>query len=193
MKNISVLTALSEEAYRAKDFERAKPLLDEIIDQVPETPEGLGSRHLRAMAYEFGNMPGGVDLDKALEDYKFLADKSEALGSDGLVGCARVLCELDMAHNFEKVKQSCLRAIEIDGDVRAKMLLGYMYAEARQDLKTARKWFLSAFKDGSYWGMKYFAATHLKEGNFIRGAAFHAIAFMSSVLPFSKKSKSPYH
>lgn len=193
MNDIGALVSASEEAYRARDFERAIVLLGEIIANSPQSPEGLGSRHLRAMAYEVGNAPGGVNLNEALNDYRVLAERVDVVGNVGLIGAARVLCELDLEGSVEEIRRLCLRAIDVEAAPAARMLLGYVASEVNRDQKEARKWFLSAFMKGSPWGMRYFAAAHCKERNFVRGALFHIVSAMTwPVLSLLKKTSTPY-
>lgn len=194
MNNIQTLVSLSDEAYRSKDFARAMVLLDEIIDRSPESAEGLGSRHLRAMAYEFGNAPGGVDLHKSLADYKALVERADVVGSVGLVGSARVLCELGLSEHAAEIKELCLRAISVDSAPAARMLLGYVATELDRDNTAAKKWFFSAFLKGSPWGMRYFAVTHWREQNYVRGALSHLLSVIAwPFLSLLKRTSSPYH
>jgi hypothetical protein len=194
MKDIPTLVALSDKAYASRNFERALALLNEIIEITPESADGLGSRDLRAMAYECGNVPSGIDHKKALSDYRYLADRSHLVGSVGLVGCARILCQQNPKTNLDEARQLCLRAVEIDGDVRAKMLLGYMCADVTSDFKGARKWFISAFRGGSPWGLRYAAATFWRERKVAQAIVMSTTAKIAwHVLSSKRSSKSPYH
>jgi hypothetical protein len=193
MNDIEALSAESAEAYAARDFERALLLMDEVIDQSPESPQGLGTRHLRALAYELGNVPGGVDLQKAIIDYRFLADRASIVGSVGFIGCARVLCTSDLKSNVAEIRDLCERAIEVDGSPAARMLLGYV-ANELGDQRQARKWFWSAFRRGSPWGIRYFAASHWNDGSYVRGFLFHVIsAIMWPLMSRPGSGESPYH
>jgi TPR repeat protein len=193
MNDIEALVSASEEAYRARDFGRAIVLLGEIVSSSPHSPEGLASRHLRAMAYEVGNAPGGVNLNEALQDYRELAERVDVVGSVGLIGAARVLCELDLEGSVKEIERLCSRAIELESAPAARMLLGYVASEVHRDQAEARKWFLSAFMKGSPWGMRYFAAAHWKDRNFLRGAFFHIVSAMAwPVLSLLRTTSTPY-
>lgn len=168
------------EAYESGDAESAKRMIDQVIDRSPDSPEGISLRHIRARAYEFGGYPGGVDLDKAYLDYHHLEKCSSTVGSDALVGAARVLFDLDGAKNKEEIQRVCLKAISSDKNVYAKMLLGFLNEKVLMDSKVARKWYLSAYFGGLPWGLRYFADSHSKDGNKVRAAVCHALTSITS-------------
>lgn len=192
---IQTLFESAKLAYAAKGYARALPLLDAILEKSPESPEGLGARHLRAMAYEFGNTPQGVALGAALEDFRVLSDKSDVVGSSGLVGAARVLCQMDLGGRVDEIRSLCLQAMEMDGSTAAMMLLGFLSLEADGDVGSAKKWFMSAFRGGSLWGLRYLAAAYCEEGRWHMGllARFAALVLAPAYALTGRARMSPYH
>lgn len=195
LEEIQTLFESSKSAYAAKDYARALALLDAILEKSPQSPEGLGARHLRAMAYEFGNTPQGVALGAALEDFRVLSDKSDVVGSTGLVGSARVLCQIDFSGRVDEIRSLCLQAVEVDRSTAAMMLLGFLSLEADKDVGSAKKWFMSAFRGGSLWGLRYLAAAYSEEGKWHLGllVRFAALVLAPAYALTGRAKMSPYH
>lgn len=170
-------TALA--AYESGDAEATKELVDGAIAQLPEA-EGIALRVLRARAYEFGGYPDGIDLNKAYLEYRDLEEWTSSLGSEALVGAARVLFDQDGEKNKDEIMRLCLKAIGIDRHVHAKMILGLLSDKVLHDRRSARKWYFSAYLGGLPWGLRYFAKLHAKDGNFIRAYFSHALASVTS-------------
>lgn len=168
------------EAYANNDFAKALLLMNEVIDQSPESPHGVASRHLRALAYESGNVPGGISLADALADFTFLAERSDTLGSIGLVGVARVLKKLDSIKNFDNIERLCKDALALDNAAEAALLLGDLFSEAREEESEARKWYWVAYRAGSVAGLLNVAKSHEREGNRVRAAVFAIIFALKS-------------
>lgn len=124
-----------------------------MISASPETPHGIATRHLRALAYESGNVPGGISLEQALADFEFLAARSRHAGSVGLVGAARVRMKLDPRSNEEKVEELCSAALNVDNAPEASLLLGDLAVEMRGDEVIAREGYSRAYKAGSAAGL----------------------------------------
>lgn len=194
-EEIRMLFESSKSAYAAKDYARALPLLDTILEKSPQSPEGLGARHLRALAYEFGNTPQGIALGAALEDFRALSDKWDVVGSVGLVGCARVLCQIDLNGRVDEIRSLCLQAIKVDRSTAAMMLLGFLSLEADGDIGSAKEWFMSAFRGGSLWGLRYLAAAYGEEGRWHLGllARLVALVLAPAYALTGRAEMSPYH
>lgn len=182
----------AKSAYLALDFERAKLVLDEIIDLAPNSGEGVAARLLRARGYEDGHFDGGIDLDLAYADYFFLSNGLKA--SSGMLGCARVLYEKGSESNKEKIIELCRSAIELDANVKAMMLMGLAYEQLFKNENEARHWYLMAFRSGLPWGLKFFARSHKRSKNFVRAAIAYMLAFLvTPLLDLRRGARSPFH
>jgi TPR repeat protein len=179
MNNISNQFDLAKSSYLRGDFATAKPHLDEIIESDPISPYGLGARYLRARGYEDGYF-GQKDPKAALSDYRVLMGRSDLYGSDGIVGVARILFEIDRSNNKEEISALCAKAIELDKNPKAMMILGLLSEEELRDFSSAKKWYLRAYTQGLPWGMRYFARLQCKQSNFLRGSLAHGIATVTS-------------
>lgn len=178
-------------AYVSGDFARAKTLLDEVIGEAKDSPYGVAARYLRARGYEDGAFSGQPDLQKAYEDFLVVKSHLNECGSNGSLGCARILYRQDAIANKKEIFALCMEAIDRDSNVKAMMLLGSVYENAEKDGRSARKWYLKAFRCGLPWGMRFFARSHAREGNYVRAALAHALATISSpflVLVFGARS-----
>lgn len=172
-------TALA--AYESRNAAMTKEIVDRAIETLPDA-EGIAFRLLRARAYEFGGYPGGTNLSKAYADYRGLERWTPTVGSEPLVGAARVLFDQDGKANASEIQRLCLKAIGIDGHVHAKMILGLLHEKVLHEVESARKWYLSAYWGGLPWGLRYLARTHSKCGNRSRAVLLHALA--SATSPF---------
>lgn len=167
-------------AFEEGDELRTQALVDQAISESPSSLDGLALRFLRGNAYEWGGYPGGVDLRKAYEDYRALEQWTPALGSDVLVAAARVLFDIDGDENRKEIDRLCKKAVNIDGHVHAKMLLGLLNQKVLGDSGEARKCYLSAYFGGLPWGLRYFADSHKSDGNFLTASVAHLIATLTS-------------
>jgi hypothetical protein len=166
-------------AYESGNEEDTEKLVNDAIARLPEA-EGIVLRLLRARAYEFGGYPGGVDLSKAYVEYRAVEDWTPSIGSEALVGAARVLFDLDAEENKDEIMRLCVKAVRVDRHVHAKMLLGLLHDKILHDRKSARKWYFSAYMGGLPWGLRYCARLHTKDGNYIRAFFFHALTSITS-------------
>ena len=180
------------EAYARGDFIKAKALIDSLIDIAPLSPQGLSARYLRARGYEDG-LFGEVKLNLALHDYKILMDHSDLCGSDGIVGYARVIFNKNQDCNKERAAKLLLRAVELDSNVKAMMMLGLIYDEGFDDSLAAGKWYLKAYRHGLPWGLRYYARLQSKKGRRFLAFLSHLIASLTSpVLVALKGVRSPF-
>lgn len=179
MIDLTSTFAAANKAYASGDFDKAKLLLDDIIQTFPSTGQALASRYLRARGYEDG-LFGAPDLELAAEDFDVLANNAHSYGSDGLVGYARVLFEKDKYAFSEKAISLCVEAVAIDSNVKAMMMLGLIYEEAKADYKSAGKWYLRAYRRGLPWGMRYYARLRWKQGKYLRAIAGHVASTITS-------------
>ena len=138
--------------------------LELIIQSEDAAAPDFAARLLRAYAYEFGRSPEGVNVALALKDYRFIINGAEQLTSHELTGAARMLFVLDAVESSGEIESYCLKAIEIDGSLWGRMLLGELYVRVKGDTRRGRRWFLSAAARGSPWGLWHAARTFGKEG-----------------------------
>lgn len=176
MQDIDWKSEKAAEAYARSDFDTAMLLLDEVISAAPDSPHGLGSRHLRALAYESGHAPGGISLERALVDFEALAKASDVVGSAGIVGVARVLGRLDMLSNAERIVDLCKHALDLDGSPKAALVMGDVYTQVHGNERLARKWYARAYRSGETDGLRKTAMSHEREGHSFRARIF-AIRF----------------
>lgn len=167
-------------AFEAGDVELTQALVDQAIEERPSSLDGVTLRFLRGNAYEWGGYPGGIDLDKAYADYKALEEWTPILGSDVLVSAARVLFDMDGQENKDEIERLCLKAVSIDQHVHAKMLLGLLNQKVLMNSKKARKWYLSAYRGGLPWGLRYYADSQKNDGNSVIASFAHLIATLTS-------------
>lgn len=167
-------------AFEAGDAELTQALVDPVIERTPSSLDGVSLRFLRGNAYEWGGYPGGVDLHKAYADYKALEEWTPTLGSDVLVAAARVLFDIDKEKNKDEIQRLCLKAVNIDKHVHAKMLLGLLNQKVLMNSTEARKWYLSAYFGGLPWGLRYYADSHKHDGNSVIASLAHLIATLTS-------------
>ncbi|WP_340650113.1 hypothetical protein [Pseudoxanthomonas winnipegensis] len=183
----------AKSAYVAGDFAKAKILLDNVIEESESSPFGVGARYLRGRGYEDGAFSDKPDLLRAYEDFEIVKAHAVDYGSDGLLGCARVLFELDARGNFREIVELCEKAVSLDSNVKAMMLLGRIYDQVVGNGGIARRWYLRAYLQGLPWGMRYFARSHARDGNAFRSIFAHAFATLTSpVLVLLYGARSPF-
>ncbi|HRP71436.1 MAG TPA: hypothetical protein PK743_02230 [Luteimonas sp.] len=181
------------EAFRRGDADLLQSLIDPVIEADSSSPESLGLRYLRGSAYEWGKYPGGADLNKALVDYRTLESWAPTIGSEVLVAAGRILFDMNERGNADEIERLCIRAIELDRSVHAKMLLGLLYEKVRMDSVSARKWYLSAYLGGLPWGLRYFARSHAKQGDRVRSMLAHIAATVTSpILVLMNGARGPF-
>lgn len=161
---------ISEDAWA-----RIKELIDREIGDSPESSPAIFARYLRARSYEEGLL-GQQDVDAALEDYSFIMNYGADLRSEGMVGCARLLHWKDKDANAEEALALCAEAIRLDSNVRAMMFTGYIFEHTMQDLESAAKWYLKAFKNNLPWGLRFYASVQFKRRKFVTSVLSHIIA-----------------
>lgn len=177
---ISERLEIAKSAYVSGDFVRAKTFLDGVIEEAPDSPYGVGARYLRGRGYEDGVFSDKPELQNAYEDFLVVKEHADRYGSDGFLGCARVLFEIDSEKYKDQIISQCEEAIRRDSNVKAMMLLGKIYEGVMRDGRTARRWYLKAYLHGLPWGMRFFARSHANDGNFVRSVLGHFLATLTS-------------
>jgi hypothetical protein len=173
--------------------EEAARLIDSEISKTPDSIDGMHLRLIRARALESGEYLGGRDLERAYEDYCQLHVRNFELRTQALVGSARVLFKIDVFANAREIQRLLESALEVEPDPHAHMLMGALFDEAFQEPSRARAHYLAAFRLGLPWGLRYFAASHIKSKNYLRGAFFHLLAtLVSPILVIRKSARGPF-
>lgn len=170
-----------QQAYSKGEFARAQVLMDELIAFDPTSPQGLCALYLRARANEDGRF-GGKDTAKALMDYQVLIEHADLFGSDGMLGYARVLVDRDAKAKRKEAARLLMRAIEMDANTKAMMVLGKLYELGFDDPVAAGRWYLKAYRRGLPWGLRFYARMQARQGHRLRALACHAVASLTSPL-----------
>lgn len=196
MMTLDEMAADARALYFARRFSEAFSLLDQIVAVGGTAPEVLGAHLLRALGYEKGNSPSGVDKRKALENYLAMLafqDVTAEAKREALIGAARVMATMDPATDVERIEGYCRQADEIAPSAAAANLMGFVHHECRGDVVHGRRWFLRAFLRGSPWGMKFWAASHWRQRHVVRGALGHLLAATMMLLAkLVRKDCLPY-
>jgi tetratricopeptide (TPR) repeat protein len=180
--------------YSSGKYSNAKAVLDRVVVQNPDSAEGVSARYIRAIGYEDGIFSNSCELEKAYEDYFALTQGTSEfeLVSDAFVGLARVMLKQGTATS-EEIIAACKSAISIDSNVHALMLIGVACEERGDGGGEARKWFFKAWLKGLPWGGRFYAKSHIKNGNYIRGCFFHFLStFLSAILVAFFGFKDPF-
>ena len=179
MDNLDQKFREAKDAYVSGDFAKAKLGFDFLIDQHPSSKQALLSRYLRGRAFEDGVF-GAVDLNKALADFLALDEIADVYGSDGTLGVARVLYQTDKISQAERVVSLCKKAVDRDANVKAMMLLGLVHETSLSDPKSALRWYLSAYRKGLPWGLRYYAQLQRRRGKVFLSTLAHLAATVTS-------------
>lgn len=126
------------------------------------------------------------DLSLADMDFTTLIDsgKKDFVG-EGLVGRARVIYRKDPELHADEALSLCNRAVEMEGNALAMMLMAAIYMDKKNDAETARKWSMRAFKSGSIWGVRYMSVISYRNKNYISSLGWNLLSIICS--PFAKK------
>lgn len=142
-------------------------------------PLKLGMRFISARLKEDGVL-GEVDTDAALEDFSFLMQYDNGFKSEGMVGRARMLYRIDPDRNADEVISLCRQAIKADSSVKAMMLMGFVFDNTKDDFNSAKVWYLRAYLRGLPWGLRAYAQSQWKRGNFIVSTIAHLVVCITS-------------
>lgn len=179
-------------AYAKRDYASALRIASSIINENPESPDGLAAIYLRAQAYEFGNSPdGNINDQQALEDYRYLANKDEYAQSAGHIGLARVLACVGMKENREEIVRHAEQAVAMDSHIPSLVLLGYIYRDIDHNYSKARQCFYRAFSEGDFIGGRFWVATVFLDQGFSRGL-LATIRFLLKA-PFLKRRELAFY
>jgi tetratricopeptide (TPR) repeat protein len=183
-----------ESLYSIGKYSDAKAILDRVVMLSPDSAEGVSARYLRARGYEDGIFSNDCELERAFEDYFILTQGTSELElvSDAFVGLARIMLKQGTATS-EEIIAACNSAISIDSNVHALMLIGVTCEGQGDGGDEARKWFLKAWFKGLPWGGRFYANSHIKNRNYIRGYFFHFLStFFSIILVVIFGFKDPF-
>ena len=163
----------AKRAYLSQDFHTAKALLDSVIRGPSSPGDQNGARYLRGRGFEDGFFVGGVNLEKAIEDYSWLKEEQIARG---VIGYARILLFKAPAENANEVISLLTEPVAKERDPKAMMLLGMANELGFSDFHSARKWYLRAYLHGLPCGLDFYANLQAKEGNLRRAVVAKVLA-----------------
>jgi hypothetical protein len=169
---------LEEKASRAR----------EIIARIKvDSPDPLlAVRYMRARMCEERLARKEDDLDSAIRDFTFLIGSKDSFVGEGLVGRARVLYRKDPSLYADEALELCNRAVDLEGNVMAMMLMAAIYMDKRHDAKMAGMWALRAFRNRSIWGGRYIAVIAYRRKNYAVFIFWKLMAFFSKPLLLKK-------
>lgn len=161
---------------QAGDTEQAKDIIKITCEEFPESSDPL--TYIRARMYEealFGNL----DIDAAITYFSSLSRGNGGFAGEAKVGIARMLYGENASANADKVIDYCLRAIEIEPNPRAMMLMAAVYEDTKNDFKSARMWSFRAFRCRSPWGLRYIAVMFYRRKQYIRGICYEMAVLLA--------------
>ena len=193
-KGMNGLFETARNAYERMDFKRAKELLDRIEEQEHDPHERAAAALLLARGYEDGHFAGGVDLDRAYAAFQRVDHVIGEERSDGLVGRARILFAKDGPLYRDEIVVFCRKAIDIDRNPRAMMLMGLAQEVLFHNEGLARRWYWFAFRNGLRWGLTFVARSHAREENHVR-CLFYLIldSMLRPIFMFRSGQNSPFY
>ena len=166
-----------------KDFDRVRDLLDSSKSDPSSFPDPTGMRYIYARLEEEGAF-GGNNTMAALNAFSDLSSEEGAFQSEGLIGRARMLYRLNEKENADEVLDLCERAIAVDGNVKAMIIMGHVLQNTKNDLSSANRWYLRAFFNGMPWGLRFYASSQAKRRRFLLSSFAHLIAAVTSPVLF---------
>ena len=180
-----------DKIYNEKGSLKAKIMIDEVIKENLRSPNGLAALFLRARGYEAGWYES-IDYGLAKNDYKLLIENKNDFGSEGLLGYARILFKEEDINSFDEIKRLCEEAIALDGNVKARVLLGFSYEKFKKDYASAAIYYRSSFCHGSKWGLGFYSSAKIHDGDVVIGLmskiAFHLVYPILSIFDRSKSA-----
>lgn len=162
---------------------RAREIIARIKADSPDPL--LAVRYIRARMCEERMARKVDDLDSAIRDFSFLIESRDSFVAEGLVGRARVLYRKDPSLYADEALELCIRAVDMERNVLAMMLMAAIYMDKKHDAKMAKKWALRAFRNGSIWGGRYIAVIAYRRKSYAVFIFWKLMAFFSK--PFLLK------
>lgn len=170
------------------NFEEKAARAREIIARIKaESPDPLlAVRYVRARMCEERLARKVDDLDSAIRDFTFLIGSKDSFVGEGLVGRARVLYRKDTSLHADEALELCIRAVDLERNVMAMMLMAAIYMDKKHDAKMARMWALRAFRNRSVWGGRYMAVIAYRRKNYALFIFWKLLAFFFKPLLLKK-------
>lgn len=163
----------------------ARNAANRFITDAPDSRLGLAMRLFRARLYESGRL--GVNCDaEAFDDFYYVACSEFEFRTEAMIGCARILYKSNSTNDVSKAMNFCKRAIKLDSNVRAMMLLGYGYEHSVANYQLANKWYLKAFTHGSPWGLRSYSTVQWKRRKFVASTSAFVIVLILGLLMVPK-------
>jgi tetratricopeptide (TPR) repeat protein len=161
---------------KAGDLSHAREMIETITDESPSSSSPL--TYIRARMYEEG-LFGKIDIDSAVKCFSVLIGGYENLAGEAMVGVARMLYKEDPIANSDRAIEYCLKAIELEPNPVAMMLLAAIYEDTKKDFKSAKMWSLRAFRGRSPWGLRYMAALFFRREKYVIGGLYRVAALFA--------------
>lgn len=161
---------------QAGGIAQAKEILEVTCREFPESSDPL--TYIRARMYEealFGNL----DIDAAIKYFSCLSKGNGPFAGEAKVGIARMLYKENPSANADSAIAYCLRAIEIEPNPRALMLMAAVYEDTKNDFESAKMWSFRAFRCRSPWGLRYIAVMFYRRKQYIRGIFYEMAVLLS--------------
>ena len=163
-------------------------LLRDILSSIKlecSDPE-LSIKYMHARMCEERYARRDDDLNLAEMDFTYLIDSGKKyFVGEGLVGRARVIYRKDSELHVEEALSLCNRAVEMEGNALAMMLMAAIYMDKKNDAETARKCPMRAFKSGSIWGVRYMSVISYRRKNYILSMGWRILSIICT--PFAQK------
>jgi hypothetical protein len=191
VESISERADLVENCFHNEDYEKAMSVASSVIDEAPESNEGLRCRFLRARAYEHGlTLDGDIDLESAAVDYRFLTSRANVPSSLGHAGLARVLYFSEPKANAVEIEKHAGIAISDDEHIPSMLVAGGLMKTVLGDNSRAKEYFWMAAKKRDYWGVRNWIDSLLGS----RGMMPATIATVISLIliPLLKRRNLPF-
>ncbi|WP_395116227.1 hypothetical protein ACFCQI_09935 [Rhodanobacter sp. FW102-FHT14D06] len=174
------------------DFDQVKKLLDRSKSDPSSFPSATGMRYIYARLEEEGAF-GGNNNPVALSAFSELSSEEGEFQSEGLIGRARMLYRLSERENANEVLDLCERAVSVDGNAKAMMIMGHVLQNTKNDFSAANRWYLRAFFSGMPWGLRFYASSQAKQRRFFLSSLAHLIAAITSpILLVFFDERGPY-
>lgn len=191
VETISERLDLVEDCYQKEDYEKAMSVSSSVIDEAPESKEGLRCRFLRARAFEHGLTPDGdINLESAAVDYRFLMSRANVPSSLGHAGLARVLYFSEPKANAVEIEKHAGIAIRDDEHIPSMLVAGGLMKTVLGDKVRAKKYFWMAAKKRDYWGVRNWIDSLLGGRGLISATSATVISLI--LIPFLKRRNLPF-
>jgi TPR repeat protein len=156
--------------------DKVQEILEFTSNEFPESSSPL--TYIRARMYEEG-LFGKLDINSAIKYFSFLTQGNDIFVGEAMVGIARMLYKEDPVANSDNAIDHCMRAVELESNAMAMMLLAAVYEDTKKDFKSAKMWALRAFRSRSPWGLRYMAVLFYRRKKYISGILYELAVLLA--------------